>query len=93
MAALQENSSKTKLSGGDKLIIVGLLCLEVPLGLFFIPLAAVLVLTGILAPLGVMSFAFGTLPLSLALKRKSKAQSIEVQNDQWGENAKVQPAP
>jgi hypothetical protein len=78
MAVVNQNSPKVKLPGKEKLLIAGLLCLEVPSAIFFIPLATVLVLTGILAPLGVMSFAVGTLPFTLAMKRKSAWQVSEV---------------
>lgn len=55
----------------EKLMIGGLLCLEVPFGIVFFPMAAVFVLTGILAPLGMATFALATMPLSLAMKRRS----------------------
>jgi hypothetical protein len=55
----------------DKLMIAGLLCLEIPFGIVFFPMAAVFVLTGILAPLGMASFALATMPFSLAMKHKS----------------------
>jgi hypothetical protein len=42
------------------------------MGIIFIPLAAVLVLPGFLAPLGIMCFAIGTKPFSLAMKLRSE---------------------
>jgi hypothetical protein len=59
----------------DKLLIAGLLCLEIPFGVVFFPMAAVFVLTGILAPLGMASFALATMPFSLAMKHRSAWQS------------------
>jgi hypothetical protein len=75
MTALELNLTKTKLSGRQKCLLVSLLCLQVPSTIVFIPVAAVLVLTGIFAPLGMMSFALGTKPFSQAMKLKNKWQS------------------
>jgi hypothetical protein len=72
MTALDQDLPKVKLSGKKKLLIAGLLCLQVPMGIIFIPLAAVLVLPGFLAPLGIMCFAIGTKPFSLAMKLRSE---------------------
>jgi len=79
MATVEGDAPKVRLPVKEKILIAGLLVLEVPLALFFIPLATVLVLTGILAPLGMMSFAVGTKPFSVAMQRKSKWQSEAVQ--------------
>jgi hypothetical protein len=57
------------------MLIAGLLFLEIPFGIVFFPMAAVLVLTGILAPLAVMAFKVATMPLSLSLKYKHTWQS------------------
>jgi len=70
------NASKTHLPKATlpwtkKMLIAGLLCLEIPFGLVFFPLAAVLVLTGVLAPLGIMSFAIATRPFSWAMKSRT----------------------
>jgi hypothetical protein len=62
---------KATLPWKKRALIAGLLCLEIPFGVVFFPLAAVLVLTGILAPLGMASFAIGTMPLSLAMKQRA----------------------
>ncbi len=59
----------------DKVLIAGLLCLEVPFGIVFFPMAAVFVLTGILAPLGMASFSLATMPFSLAMKRRATWRS------------------
>jgi hypothetical protein len=53
-----------------KVLIVALFCLQIPFGVVFFPLAAVLVLTGILAPLGMLAFAIGTMPFSFAMKQR-----------------------
>jgi hypothetical protein len=71
MAVMDQNPPRVRLPGREKLLIAGLLCLQVPTTVLFFPLAAVLVLTGILAPLGMMSFAIGAMPLSMAMKRKA----------------------
>jgi len=59
----------------DKLLIVGLLCLQIPFGVVFFPMAAVFVLTGILAPLGMAAFAIATMPISVAMKRRDAWRS------------------
>jgi len=66
-----EQSPKVALPAREKLFIGVLLVLEVPAFVIFFPAAAVLFLTGILAPLGMMCFVAGTLPLSLAMKRRA----------------------
>lgn len=58
-----------------KALIAVLLCLQIPIGIFFFPLAAVLVLTGILAPLGMMCFTIARKPSSLAMKCRADWQS------------------
>jgi len=72
MAILAHDVPKVRLSGKEKWLIVGLLCLQVPSTIIFIPLGAFLVLTGILAPLGMMSFAIGMRPVSVAMKIKTQ---------------------
>jgi hypothetical protein len=75
MVASETNVPKAALTWDKKVLIAGLLCLEIPFGIVFFPLAAVLVLTGILAPLGMMSFAVATMPLSLAMRYRTAWQS------------------
>jgi hypothetical protein len=41
----------------------------------FFPMAAVFVLTGILAPLGMAAFAIATMPISVAMKRRDAWRS------------------
>lgn len=50
------------------MLIACLLLLQIPFGIVFFPIAAVLVLTGILAPLAMMSFSLATMPFTLAMK-------------------------
>jgi len=45
------------------------------MGTIFIPLAAVLILPGFLAPFGLACFAIGTKPFSLAMKLRSEPDS------------------
>ena len=72
MAILAQDIPKVKLSGKEKGMIVGLLCLQVPSTIIFIPLASVFILTGILAPLGMMLIAIGMRPISMAMKIKTQ---------------------
>jgi hypothetical protein len=62
-------------------LIAGLLLLEIPFGVVFFPMAAVFVLTGILAPLAMMAFKLATLPLSVAMSRRS-ARHLERETQQ-----------
>jgi hypothetical protein len=71
----------------EKLLIGVLLCLEVPFGIVFFPMAAVFVLTGILAPLGMGAFALATMPFSLAMKRRATWHSRSEAKLQEGETA------
>ena len=75
MGALQAHVPKPSLPWTTRALIALLLCLEIPVGLFFFPLAAVLVLTGILAPLGMMSFSIATKPYALAMRFKAAGRS------------------
>lgn len=75
MLAPKTQSPKASLPWTKKALIAALLCLEIPVGIFFFPLAAVLVLTGILAPLGMMSFTVARMPITWAMKCKSGWQS------------------
>ena len=61
---------KTALSFKRRLALGGLLCLEIPFGIVFFPMAAVLVLTGILAPLAIMVFKVATMPLTVWMNCK-----------------------
>jgi hypothetical protein len=68
-------SPKARLSVGQKLVIAGLLCLQVPSSAVFYPVATVIILTGVGAPLSRALWAIGTMPFSLAMKRKAAWQS------------------
>ncbi len=69
------DASSSKLTGGQKWIIAGLILLQVPSSLIFYPLAAVLALTGILVPVSMVLIGVGTMPFSLAMKYKSAWRS------------------
>ncbi len=62
----------SKLSGGQKWIIAGLLLLQIPSSLIFYPLAAVFAITGIFVPLALVLMGVGTLPFSFAMKCKDR---------------------
>lgn len=68
-------SSRSKLTGRQKWLIAGLILLQVPSSLIFFPLAAVFSLTGIGIPLSIIFLGIGTMPFSLAMKRKLAWQS------------------
>ena len=69
------SSSKAKLTGRQKWAIAGLICLQVPSSVIFYPLAALFSLTGIGIPLSLIFLGIGTMPYSLAMKRKVAWQS------------------
>jgi len=60
----------SKLTGGQKWMIAGLLVLQIPSSLIFYPLAAVFAITGIFVPIAMVLVGIGTLPFSLAMKSK-----------------------
>ena len=66
---------KAKLTGGQKCAIAGLFLLEVPSAAIFYPAATVIVLTGVGAPLSLVLLRIGTMPYTLAMKRKTAWQS------------------
>jgi len=88
MVVSNPNSPKTKLTGSQKLLIAGLICLQVPSGAIFYPLATIIVLTGVGAPLSIILLRIGTMPYSLAMKRKAAWQSGEEQNGEHGQDPK-----
>lgn len=67
--------STAALSWRQKTLFAGLLFLEIPFGIVLFPFAAVCVLTGILAPLGILAFRVATMPFSWAMKCRIKWQS------------------
>jgi hypothetical protein len=76
-AQIEPSPPKAKLSVGQKLVIAGLLCLQVPASAIFYPVATVIILTGVGAPLSMTLWAIGTKPLSLAMRWKTEWQSGE----------------
>ena len=58
----------SKLTGGQKWMIAGLLVLQIPSSLIFYPLAAVFAITGIFVPIAMVLMGIGTLPFSFAMK-------------------------
>jgi hypothetical protein len=61
---------KSKLTGGQKWMIAGLLFLQIPSSLIFYPVAAIFAITGIFAPIAMVLMGIGTLPFSFAMKCK-----------------------
>jgi len=75
MTVSNQSPHKVKLSGKEKWLFVSLLILQVPMAVIFIPLAAVLILPGFLAPFGLACFAIGTKPFTMAMKLLSDQKS------------------
>jgi len=92
MTRLIEDRPQKKLSSKEKLAVIGLLCLQVPLAVIFIPLASVLVLTGFLAPFGIMCFAIGTKPFSVAMKLLAERESGRDEKTRQDQYTKVSAA-
>jgi hypothetical protein len=65
---------KSKLTGGQKWMITGLLVLQIPSSLIFYPIAAIFAITGIFAPIAMVLMAVGTWPFSFAMKCKDRWQ-------------------
>jgi len=68
------SSTKSKLTGGQKWMIAGLLFLQIPSSLIFYPLAAIFAITGIFVPIAMVLMGIGTLPFSSAMKSKDRWQ-------------------
>lgn len=81
MVVSNPHSPKAKLTGSQKWVIAGLLCLQVPSAALFYPVATIIVLTGVGAPLSMILLRLGTMPYSMAMKRKAAWQSGEPKAD------------
>ncbi len=66
--------TKSKLTGGQKLMIAGLLFLQIPSSQLFYPLAAIFAITGIFVPIAIVLMGIGSLPISLAMRYKHRWQ-------------------
>ena len=89
MVVSNPKSPKVKLTGSQKWLIAGLLCLQIPSSAIFYPVATVIVLTGVGAPLSIILLRVGTMPFSMAMKRKAAWQSGEEPTVEHGQDAKV----
>jgi hypothetical protein len=88
MVVSNSNAPKARLTVGQKLIIAGLFCLEIPSAAIFYPAATLIILTGFGAPLSPILLRIGTLPFTVAMKRKAAWQSggdPNVESGQWSE--------
>jgi hypothetical protein len=72
--ALSPSPPRSKLTGGQKWTIAGLLFLQIPSSLIFFPLAAIFAITGIFVPIAVVLMGIGSLPISFAMKCKDRWQ-------------------
>jgi hypothetical protein len=68
------NQPKSKLTGGQKSMIAGLLFLQIPSSLIFYPLAAIFAITGIFVPIAMVLMGIGTLPFTFAMRFKDRWQ-------------------
>jgi hypothetical protein len=75
MPVSNRSSPKANLTASQKWLIAALILLQVPSSLIFYPLAALFALTGIGVPLSLIFMGIGTMPFSLAMKRKEAWQS------------------
>jgi hypothetical protein len=64
----------SKLTGGQKWMIAGLIFLQIPMSLIFFPLAAIFAITGIFVPVALVLMSIGTLPISSAGKYRDRWQ-------------------
>ena len=88
MVVANPNSPKVKLTGRQKWVIASLLCLQIPSSAIFYPVATIIVLTGVGAPLSIILLRIGTMPYTLAMKRKAAWQSGEERNRERGQDPK-----
>jgi hypothetical protein len=79
------HSPKARLTPRQRAVIAGLIIVQIPLGAIFCPLATIIILTGVGAPLSIIFWRIGTMPFSLAMKRKAAWQSGEEQNMEPGQ--------
>ena len=77
MVVSNPHSPKVKLTGRQKWVIAGLICLQIPASALCYPLATIIVLTGVGAPLSVVLLRVGSMPFSSAMQRKAAWQSGE----------------
>jgi hypothetical protein len=82
-------SPKAKLSAKQKLMIAGLLCLQIPSGAVCYPIATIIILTGVGAPLSKVLWAVGTMPFSLAMAHKAAWQYGGERNVDDGEHPRA----
>ena len=66
--------SESKLTGGQKWMIAGLVVLQIPSSLIFYPLAAIFAITGIFVPIAMVLVGIGSLPISYAMTCKDRWQ-------------------
>jgi hypothetical protein len=71
---------KSKLTGGQKWMIAGLLLLQIPFALIFYPLAAIFAITGIFVPIALLLMGVGTLPYSWATKYRDRWRTAGPEN-------------
>ena len=69
------DTPRTPLTGKQKLVIAGLLALQLLASVIFYPLAAVIALTGIGVPVSLVLVSIGSMPASMAMNRKATWQS------------------
>jgi hypothetical protein len=75
--SIQPSTSKSKLTGGQRWKIAGLLVLQIPSSLIFYPLAAVFAITGIFVPIALVLMGIGSLPVSWAMNCRDRWRGIE----------------
>jgi hypothetical protein len=66
--------SRSKLTGGQKWMIAGLVVLQIPFSLILYPLAAIFAITGIFVPIAMVLMGIGSLPFSFAMRCKDRWQ-------------------
>jgi hypothetical protein len=83
---------KSKLTGGQKWIIAGLLFLQLPSSLIFYPLAAIFAITGLFVPIAMVLMGIGTLPVSFAMKCKDSWQGAGIPEEPTSARQTASPA-
>jgi hypothetical protein len=83
MVVSKPNPAKTRLTSKQKWLIAGLIFLQIPSGAIFYPVATVIVLTGVGAPLSMILLRIGSMPFSSAMKRKTAWQSGGIEDTEY----------
>jgi hypothetical protein len=88
-----EGAPRARMPLGQKGIVAGLICLQIPSAVLFFPAAAIIILTGVGAPLSMILWRVGSMPFSLAMRRKAVWRSGRERKPESGQRPSVNALP